>query len=103
MNERIEQLEQALRRWKRVCLGLVLFILCLFAGSGTMIGLLMRQLPGQFDFMFPWTRMRADKEAAELLMLDELRAIQAQQDEADRRVAEFVKHQEKRVPDGDQP
>jgi hypothetical protein len=79
MNERIEQLESSVRRWKRVCLGLVLFVLCLLAGSGTVIGLLKRQLPGQFDFMFPWTRQRVIQEEMERVREAEMRALQEQE------------------------
>jgi hypothetical protein len=53
MTERIEQLERSVRRWKRVCLRLVLLLLCSLFTGGTVIGLLMRQLAGQFDFMLP--------------------------------------------------
>jgi hypothetical protein len=98
MNERIEQLEMSVRRWKRVCLGLVLVILCLLAGSGTVVGLLMRQLPGQFDFMFPWDRQRLVREELERNLLDDVRAMEAI--EAERKAAT---QQEKGAPDGDAP
>jgi hypothetical protein len=93
MNERIEQLESSVRRWKRVCLALVLVILCLLAGGGTVIGLLMRQLPGHFDFMFPWTRQRLVREELERNLLDDVRAMEAI--EAERKAA---RQQEKGPP-----
>ena len=77
--ERNRQLERAVRRWKRVCLGLVLLVLCLLAGGGTVIGLLMRQLPGQFDFMFPWTRQKVMQEEIERFREAEMRAIRQQE------------------------
>jgi hypothetical protein len=49
MNRRIEQLERS-----------VLLVLCMLAGSGTGIGLLISQLPGRVDFMMPWTRERPE-------------------------------------------
>jgi hypothetical protein len=98
MNERIEQLESSVRRWKRLCLGLVLVILCLLAGSGTVIGLLMTQLPGQFDFMFPWTRQRLVREELERDLLEDVRVRQAI--EAEMKAA---RQQEKGAPDQDAP
>jgi hypothetical protein len=79
MNERIEQLESSVRRWKRACLGLVLVILCLLAGSGTVIGLLVSQLPGQFDLMMPWTRERMRQEEIIRAKEAEMRAMQEQE------------------------
>jgi hypothetical protein len=89
--DRIAALERSVRRWRRVSLCLALLLLCSLAIGGTTVGLMMANLPGRFDFLMPWARERAAREAAEIARQE---AIQAMQDaEAARKQAQDARNE----------
>lgn len=65
--ERVKQLEQQVRTWRRTSLVLALLLICGLAVGGTLVGSLTTEVPGRFDWMMllPWVRAeRAAREEA---------------------------------------
>jgi hypothetical protein len=95
--ERIQRLEQSVRRWRLVSLCLALLLLCSHAIGGTLVGLLFVNLPDQGNaLMMPWARERAARQAAEMARQEALRARQAA--DAARQAAEAAKVRENQEP-----
>jgi hypothetical protein len=70
-NERIEQLERAVKRWKLVSLCLALLLVMLLAVGGTLTAIPATDERGDFWLWLPWVRAARERAARE----DVLRAV----------------------------
>jgi hypothetical protein len=75
-NERIEQLERSVKRWRLVSLVLALLLICAVAIGGIFAVVPATHARGEFWLWLPWVRERAAREDAMRARLQAEKALQ---------------------------
>ena len=76
MDEREQELERSVRRWRLVSFCLAFLLICALAIGGTTVCLVLVGSPDQEGFMMPWTRQRIMRDRAMLERLEAVRQVE---------------------------